>query len=266
MNLLELREVTKEYSTRRKVQAVRQVSLTLNKGESLGLVGESGSGKSTLAKLIMKLESLTSGEILLSGQSIHGRKMNELWIYKRIQLVLQDSSSSLHPKMRVREILQEPILNFFPERKVERDKWMLKWLSLVGLDESFLSRYPHQLSGGQKQRVCIAKALAVEPEIIIFDESVASLDEASQVSILAMLKHIQQNEQLSYLFITHDLPSMQELCDRKMVMYQGEIVEVFSHWDVQRLKHPYSRLLFQTQHMTLGNKIFSINDLSSLGG
>lgn len=246
MILLELREVTKEYSTRRKVQSVKQVNLSLNKGECLGLVGESGSGKSTLAKLIMKLEPLTSGQILLSGRSIHGRQMDDLWIYKRIQLVLQDSSASLHPKMRVREILQEPILNFFPERKEEREEWMLKWLNLVELDDSFLSRYPHQLSGGQKQRICIAKALAVQPEMIIFDESIASLDEASQSSILAMLKRIQQNEQLSYLFITHDLQSTQELCDRVMVMQQGKIVEVFSHWDVQQLKHPYSRLLFQT--------------------
>lgn len=256
MITLELCHVTKEYPlrTRRKswfganprFQAVKQVNMILNKGEILGLVGESGSGKSTLAKLILKLEPLTSGQILLNGQSINGNQMDDLAIYKRIQLVLQDPSSSLHPKMRIREIIEEPIRNYFPKQKAEWEEMLLELLELVDLDDSFLSRYPHQLSGGQKQRVCIAKALAVQPEIIIFDESIASLDQQSQTSIITMLKRIQKKERLSYLFITHDLQSSQELCDRVMVMYQGELVETFSHWDVEQLTHPYSRLLFQS--------------------
>jgi ABC-type dipeptide/oligopeptide/nickel transport system ATPase subunit len=254
--LLELRYVTKEYPLRARrkslfkpnprFKAVNQVNLTIKKGESVGLVGESGSGKSTLAKLLMKIESITSGQILLNGQPIHGRKINDLKVYKQMQLVLQDSSSSLHPKMRVEEILEEPLRNYFPEEKTVWEVTILKLLKMVDLDPSFLSRYPHQLSGGQKQRVCIAKALAVQPEIIIFDESIASLDQPSQIDIINMLKHIQIKQQLSYLFITHDLKSTQQLFDRVMVMYQGELVETFSGWDSQQLSHPYSRLLFQT--------------------
>jgi ABC-type dipeptide/oligopeptide/nickel transport system ATPase subunit len=256
MILLELCHVTKEYPlrTRRKTwfktntsfQAVKQVNMTLHKGESLGLVGESGSGKSTLAKLIMKIEPLTSGQILLNGQPINGNQIDDLYIYKRIQLVLQDSASSLHPKMSVRTILEEPIHNYFPAQKRELDERCLKLLKLVDLDASYLSRYPHQLSGGQKQRVCIAKALAVQPEIIIFDESIASLDKSSQTSIINMLKGIQKKSQLAYLFITHDLQSTKEFCDRVAVMNQGEIVETFSVWDDQQLKHPYTRSLLQT--------------------
>jgi ABC-type dipeptide/oligopeptide/nickel transport system ATPase subunit len=191
----------------------------------------------------MKLETVTSGQILLDGQMINGKQMTDLAIYKRIQLVLQDSSTSLHPKMRIEEILKEPIHNYFPDQKVEWENMFLKLLKLVGLDHSYLSRYPYQLSGGQKQRVCIAKALAVKPNLIIFDESIASLDRDSQASIVNMLKHIQKKEQVSYLFITHDLQSTQTLCDRVAVMYQGEIVETFRNWDLRQLKHPYTRSL-----------------------
>ncbi|MFC0471940.1 ABC transporter ATP-binding protein [Halalkalibacter kiskunsagensis] len=253
MSLLELCYVSKEYplrasrktwfKTNPSVKVVKDVNLTINKGECLALIGESGSGKSTLAKLIMKLETVTSGQILLDGQMINGKQVTDLTIYKRIQLVLQDSSTSLHPKMHVEEILKEPIHNYFPEQMVEWEEMFLKLLKLVGLDHSYLSRYSHQLSGGQKQRVCIAKALAVQPDLIIFDESIASLDRDSQASIVNMLKHIQKKEQISYLFITHDLQAAQTLCDQVAVMYQGEIVETFSNWDLRQLKHPYTRSL-----------------------
>jgi ABC-type dipeptide/oligopeptide/nickel transport system ATPase subunit len=194
--------------------------------------------------MIMRIDSLTSGQNILNGQSNNGDRMDDLKIYKRMQLVLQDSSSSLHPKMSVKEILEEPICNYFPNEKKTWEARCLKLLEWVDLDSSFLSRYPYQLSGGQKQRVCIAKALAVKPEIIIFDESIASLDEASQTSIINMLKRIQKKQQLTYLFITHNLKSTRNLCDRVTVMYQGELVETFS-WDCQQLNHSYSRFLFQ---------------------
>ncbi|WP_127761979.1 ABC transporter ATP-binding protein [Peribacillus asahii] len=255
MTLLELCNVTKEYSVRsRKLSwfrrkkhftAVNQVNLTLSKGECLGIVGESGSGKSTIAKLIMKIESVTSGQVLLDGKLINSNQIKDIQLYKRLQMVLQDSSSSLHPKMNVQEILTEPLRNYFSKNKEWRTQ-CIQLLELVNLDASYLIRYPHQLSGGQKQRVCIAKALAVKPDIIIFDESIASLDSTSQTSIIRMLKRIQKQEQLSYLFITHDLQSTKELCDRVAVMYQGEIIETFHLLDVGQLKHPYSNLLFQT--------------------
>lgn len=243
MTYLELCNVTKEYPLRIRTRAwfkvkscfpaVKQVNFNLNKGECLGIVGESGSGKSTLAKLIMKIEQSTSGQILLYGQDI--KQMRDLDIYKHIQLVFQDSSSSLHPNMSVGKILAEPIHNFFPEQKAKSKEKCIELLKLVGLDDSFLSMYPHQLSGGQKQRVCIAKALAVEPDIIIFDESIASLDKPSQTSIINMLKHIKERKELSYLFITHDLESAKNLCDRVAVMYQGEIIEIFTDWDDERI-------------------------------
>ncbi|MFJ8072292.1 ABC transporter ATP-binding protein [Peribacillus sp. NPDC096447] len=255
MTLLELCNVTKEYPIRsrksswfgrkKSFTAVNQVNLTLSKGESLGLIGESGSGKSTIAKLIMNVEPITSGQILLNGQSISGNPMKDIQLYKRLQMVLQDSSASLHPKMNVQEILTEPIRNYFPKEK-NGEAQCIELLELVDLDATYLSRYPDQLSGGQKQRVCIAKALAVKPDIIIFDESIASLDSTSQTSIVNMLQRIQKQEQLSYLFITHDLQSTQQLCDRVAVMYQGELIETFNRWDVEQLKHPYSRLLFKT--------------------
>lgn len=258
MSLLKLCHVSKEYPLRANRQtwfrssetfkAVKQVNLSLNKGESLALVGESGSGKSTLAKLIMKIEPITSGQILLDGQAINGKQIKDINIYKRIQLVLQDSSSSLHPKMRVEEILKEPIYNYFPNKKDEWENMFLTLLRVVGLDRTDIIRYPHQLSGGQKQRVCIAKALAARPDLIIFDESIASLDRQSQAVIMNMLK-IQQDEQVAYLFITHDLQSTQTFCDRVAVMYQGEIVETFNKWDLTQMKHPYTRSLFQTLDM-----------------
>ncbi|MGM1022345.1 MAG: ABC transporter ATP-binding protein [Bacillota bacterium] len=254
--ILELKQVTKAYPVRRQrkgwsktqepEQAVKQVSLELQRGECLGLVGESGSGKSTLAKCILRLEPLTSGEIWLDDQPIHTGRMKDIHLYKRIQLVAQDSSSSLHPRMTIRDILEEPIRNYFPERKAQALKICQSLLESVGLEADSLEKYPSQLSGGQKQRVCIARALAVEPEIILFDESVANLDTATQASVLDMLKKAQEERQLSYLFITHDLQSTRPFCDRIAVMVQGEIVELFQEWDKDLLQHEYTRTLFQT--------------------
>ncbi|TKH33448.1 nickel ABC transporter ATP-binding protein [Paenibacillus polymyxa] len=255
--ILELRNVTKAYPVRRRrkgwfntrqsqQQAIQKVSLELRQGECLGLVGESGSGKSTLAQCILGLESLTSGEIWLDHQPIHTRRMKDIHLYKRIQLVAQDSASSLHPRMTIQDILMEPIRNYFPERKVRALDICLSLLESVGLEADSLGKYPAQLSGGQKQRVCIARALAVEPEIILFDESVANLDTSTQSSVLEMLKRMQLERQLSYLFITHDLQSTRTFCDRVAVMVQGEIVEIFEDWNEELLKHEYTRALFQT--------------------
>ncbi|WP_227935534.1 ABC transporter ATP-binding protein [Alkalihalobacillus deserti] len=261
MSLLQLCNVSKEYRLRSKkrrllkpcstFKAIKQVNLSLEKGECVGLIGESGSGKSTLARLIMKLEPLTSGEIFLEEQAVSGRQLKDLVLYKRIQLVLQDSSTALHPKMKVKDCLLEPIKNFFPSEKEKWDEMLARVVELVELDFTYLTRFPHQLSGGQKQRVCIAKALAVQPDVIIFDESIASLDYDSQVSIIKMLKTIQVKEQLSYLFITHDLQSSRELCNRVAVMYEGEIVEMFDQWDVNQLKHPYTRSLVETLNVNV---------------
>lgn len=251
MNLLELQQVTKEYPSwfrkgrKLKKTAVKNVNLTITKGESIALVGESGSGKSTLAKCIMRIEKITSGHILLDGQNIYTKRLKDFAFYKKVQMVLQDSSSSLHPKMKVEEIIAAPIRNFFPNHKNILDE-VNRLLEIVGLDSSFLERMSFQLSGGQKQRVCIAKALAVKPKLIIFDESIASLDHSSQQSIIRVLKQIQQKEEISYLFITHDLESTKHLCNRVAVMYQGEIVEIITEWNQHQLFHPYSKVLYDT--------------------
>ncbi|KEO78936.1 dipeptide/oligopeptide/nickel ABC transporter ATP-binding protein [Paenibacillus jamilae] len=254
--MLELKNVTKAYPVRKRrkgwfstqdsEQAVKKVSLELRQGECLGLVGESGSGKSTLAQCILGLESLTSGEIWLDDQPIHTGRMKDIHLYKRIQLVAQDSSSSLHPRMTIRDILEEPIHNYFPGRKAQALDICQSLLVSVGLDTECLEKYPTQLSGGQKQRVCIARALAVKPDIILFDESIANLDTTTQFSVLGMLKRMQQERELSYLFITHDLQSTRQFCDRVAVMVQGEIVEIFKEWDKDLLQHEYTRTLFQT--------------------
>ncbi|MHB0883351.1 ABC transporter ATP-binding protein [Paenibacillus sp. SEL1] len=254
--MLELKNVTKAYPVRKRrkgwfstqdsEQAVKKVSLELQQGECLGLVGESGSGKSTLAQCILGLESLTSGEIWLDDQPIHTGRVKDIHLYKRIQLVAQDSSSSLHPRMTIRDILEEPIHNYFPGRKTQALDICQSLLESVGLDTECLEKYPTQLSGGQKQRVCIARALAVEPDIILFDESIANLDTTTQSSVLDMLKRMQMERQLSYLFITHDLQSTRQFCDRVAVMVQGEIVEIFKEWDEDLLQHEYTRALFQT--------------------
>jgi ABC-type dipeptide/oligopeptide/nickel transport system ATPase subunit len=250
--LLELKNVTKAFPRRvRKkslftkkeyIKAVHQVNLIIKRGESIGLVGESGSGKSTLAKLITKLVPLTSGDICFRGQSI--KKIRNVWLYKHIQLVFQDSSSSLFPRMTVKDILLEPLHNYYPNEKSTWEESCKEVLRLVNLDESFLSRNPLQLSGGQKQRVCIAKALIVRPELIIFDESISSLDQDSQLEMINMLENIKKKYQVTYFFISHDLLITKKLCDRIMVMYEGNIVESIERKKPNQIKHPYSRLLF----------------------
>ncbi|MCM3005195.1 ABC transporter ATP-binding protein [Priestia koreensis] len=254
--LLELQGVTKAYPIREETQwslrkrpsfhAVEDINVTIQEGEIVGLVGESGCGKSTLAKLIMNIEDLSSGSIYVNGQSINQKKMKDIHLYKQIQLVLQDSSSSLYPNMSIREILEEPLRNYFPNDKSVWEMTIHGLLERVLLDHSFLLKYPYQLSGGQKQRICIAKALAVQPKMIVFDESLASLDPFTQQEMMVMLKQIQKEQNLSYLFITHDLKSVQSLCDRVIVMYKGKIVETITNWYPQSFTHPYTRLLFET--------------------
>ncbi|WP_050183455.1 ABC transporter ATP-binding protein [Domibacillus robiginosus] len=250
--ILELEEVTKKYPKRTGLfqknisfTAVHSVSFSIAKGESVGLVGESGCGKSTLAKLIMNIDFPTSGCIRVNKKLIE-KKTHDRAFYKQIQLVLQDSSSSLYPGMCVREIIEEPVRNFFGLKGKNSLASVKRLLELVGLDDSFLRRFPHELSGGQKQRICIAKALAVQPDLIIFDEAVASLDPPAQREIIHMLKNIQKQKGLSYLFITHDLRSAHQLCSRIMVMYQGKIVDTVKADNHQPPVHPYARLLFQS--------------------
>jgi peptide/nickel transport system ATP-binding protein/oligopeptide transport system ATP-binding protein len=212
------------------VHAVDHVSFVLEKGETLALVGESGCGKTTTAKVILDLETPTSGDALLEGVSIYqtlrkGGSASRLQLRRSMQLVFQNPYLSLDPRMTVFDILSEP---FEVHRHIPRDEWkerVYQLLRMVGLEEYHAERYPHEFSGGQRQRLSIARALAVDPKIIVADEPVSSLDVSIRAQILNLMLDLQAKKQISYLYISHDLSSVRQISRRVAVMYLGEIVE-----------------------------------------
>jgi oligopeptide transport system ATP-binding protein len=224
------------------LSAVEDLDLAIFQGETLGLVGESGSGKSTVARLLLGLIEPTRGEVLYKGQSISSlsrRKMREL--RRKIQIVFQDPFSSLNPRHSVETIVSEGIQAEHHETKV---KQVTEVLSLVGLAADVLPRYPHEFSGGQRQRIAIARALAVEPELLILDEPVSSLDVSIQAQILNLLQHLKKDVGLTYLFISHDLSVIKHIADRVAVMYLGHLVELASKHDLfSNPLHPYTQSL-----------------------
>ena len=244
--LLEVRALQKQHRVRAGVvRAVEDVSFELERGGTLGLVGESGCGKTTTARCIVGLEQPSAGSMRLEGRELAGLSEREWFpLRARIQMVFQDPLASLDPRQRMAAVVEEPLVIHRRGKPRERKLRALELLDSVGLSSAQAQRYAHELSGGQRQRVGIARALALQPEILVLDEPVSALDVSVQAQILALLAELRERHSLAYLFISHDLAVVRELCERVAVMYLGRIVE---HGPCERVfgapAHPYTRAL-----------------------
>jgi oligopeptide transport system ATP-binding protein len=227
------------------VHAVDGVSFVLRSGEMLGLVGESGSGKSTVANCILRLVEPTAGSVRLGGRDItHLSRRAMRPLRRQLHMVFQDPYSSLNPRMTVGEIVAEPLRLHRLAAARERDRRVVEIFDRVGLRPELRFRYPHELSGGQRQRVGLARSLVLEPKVLVADEPVSALDVSVQAAILNLLRELQQEMGFSCLFITHDLATVEFLCDRVAVMYLGQIVEIASREELfARPQHPYTQAL-----------------------
>ena len=231
----------------KKFTACRDISLQLRKGETLGLVGESGCGKSTFVRTIMGLHPATSGRILFKGEditNIKGEKRREM--ARHIQMIFQDPATAFNPKMRIKDIICEPLRNFAKVSDKEAEARAVDLLRQVELPPEMALRYPHELSGGQRQRVGIARALILEPEIIICDEATSALDVSVQDSIAKLLAEIQKKRGVSYIFICHDLALVSLISHRVAVMQQGSIVEELPGDKLAEARHPYTKKLLSS--------------------
>lgn len=244
--LLEIRNVKKYYPVKKvrngediSVKAVDQIDLTVNQGEIVGLVGESGCGKSTLGKTILKLHDITGGQILFHGEDITNYTEKQMRpLREKIQIIFQDPYASLNPKKKVVQSVMTPLDVSGKYTKEEKLKKVIDILNEVGLSEKFLEKYPHEMSGGQRQRVVIARALINDPELVICDEPVSALDVSVRSQVLNLLKDLQKERNLTYIFISHDLSVVEYLCDRVAVMYLADKKQLYGN-----PLHPYTRAL-----------------------
>ncbi|MCD8248350.1 MAG: ABC transporter ATP-binding protein [Lachnospiraceae bacterium] len=245
--ILEAKHVTKKYpaSGGRTLIANNDVNLSIYKGRTLGIVGESGCGKSTFMRMAISLEAPTEGDILYHGKSILGLQGEALRQHRQnIQMVFQDPTAAFNPKMKIMDIICEPLLNFNRIKKSEKEEVARKYLELVELPGDFATRYPHNMSGGQRQRVGIARALTLEPEIILCDEATSALDVSVQKNIIELLVKLQKEKNIAFGFICHDMALVQSFAHQVAVMYLGNIVEVLPGSSVaEDSKHPYTQAL-----------------------
>ncbi|WP_319529185.1 oligopeptide/dipeptide ABC transporter ATP-binding protein [uncultured Cohaesibacter sp.] len=230
------------------VHAVQGVSVSVKKGETLGVVGESGCGKSTLARLIVGLDTPTDGTITFDGQDLVSEaKSNHRALARKVQYVFQDPVASLNPRKRIRSILEAPLIKLLGLDAKVREARLVELMEAVNLAPEFIDRYPHEFSGGQAQRIGIARALAADPELIVLDEPVSALDVSVQAQVLNILDGLKERFGLTYIFISHDLSVVESISDRVAVMYFGRVVELGSATEVfANPRHPYTQLLLKS--------------------
>ena len=263
--VMQAKHIVKQFpaSRGRTLTACNDINLTMYKGKTLGIVGESGCGKSTFVRMVTSLENPTSGEILYHGKNITGLSKKETWENRQnLQMVFQDPMASFNPKMKIGDILTEPLMNYKKIKRNERDAKARELLRMVELPEEFVDRYPHNMSGGQRQRISIARALSLEPEILVCDEATSALDVSVQESVIELLVRLQKEKNICMIFICHDLALIRSFAHQIAVMYLGNIVEVIPGEDVaEKSLHPYTQALLGAQfsiHMDQNKKIESI--------
>ncbi|SFB26727.1 peptide/nickel transport system ATP-binding protein [Lentibacillus halodurans] len=228
------------------LQAVNDVTFHINKGETFGLVGESGCGKTTVGRTIMGLYDKTAGDVLYDGQNVHELNDKETFqFYRNMQMIFQDPYASLNPRSTVKEVIAEPmeVHSLYPNKQAQLDR-VIQLLEEVGLNRDHANRYPHEFSGGQRQRIGIARALALDPDFIIADEPISALDVSVQAQVVNLLKRLQKEKGLTFLFIAHDLSMVKQISDRIGVMYLGHMVELTSSDSLyDNPLHPYTQAL-----------------------
>lgn len=269
-NILEVKNLTKHFKVSRKqiVHAVDGVSFNLKKGKTLGLVGESGCGKSTCARTIIRIYDPTEGQIILNGTDITNMNQKQLKPYrKNMQMIFQDPYASLNARMTVRDIIAEPLLaHGIVKNKEESNDLVYPILERVGLTKEHANRYAHEFSGGQRQRVGIARALILQPELVICDEPISALDVSIQAQVINLLKDFQEEKGVSYLFIAHDLSMVRYVSDDVGVMYLGQLVEVCESNEIYKNPlHPYTKGLLGS--IPIANpKLARLKEKSSIEG